>query len=43
MIVVVLFAIALGLASFVLVRTVRSNIVDGIKQSNEKQVAALAA
>lgn len=38
-----LFAVALGLASFVMVRTVRDNIVDGIKHSDQKQVAALAA
>ncbi|MFM8304399.1 MAG: sensor histidine kinase, partial [Actinomycetota bacterium] len=38
-----LFALALGLASVVLVRTVRDNIVDGIRASDQKQVAALAA
>ena len=38
-----LFAVALGLASFVMVRTVRDNIVDGIKKSDAKQVEALAA
>jgi len=37
-----LFALALGLASVVLVRTVRNNIVDGIKKSDEKQLAAVA-
>ena len=37
-----LFAIALGLASFVLVRTVRNNIVDGIRTSDQKQLAAVA-
>jgi len=37
-----LFAVALGLASFVMVRTVRDNIVDGIKKSDRKQVEALA-
>ena len=43
MIVVGLFAIALGLASFVLVRTVRNNIVDGIRTSDQQQLAALAS
>jgi signal transduction histidine kinase len=38
-----LFAIALGIASFVLVRTVRDNIVDGIRSSDEQQLAALAS
>lgn len=37
-----LFAIALGLASFVLVRTVRSDIVDGIRKTDREQLAALA-
>ena len=37
-----LFAIALGIASVVLVRTVRDNIVDGIKDSDEQQLAELA-
>jgi signal transduction histidine kinase len=37
-----LFAIALGIASVVLVQTVRDNIVDGIKRSDEQQLAALA-
>lgn len=36
------FAIALGIASVVLVRTVRDNIVDGIKKTDEQQLAALA-
>jgi signal transduction histidine kinase len=38
-----LFAVALGLASFVLVREVRSNLVDSIRRSDEQQLAALAA
>jgi signal transduction histidine kinase len=38
-----LFAVALGLASFVLVREVRSNLVDGIRTSDEQQLAALAS
>jgi signal transduction histidine kinase len=38
-----LFAVALGLASFVLVREVRSSLVNGIRSSDEKQLAALAA
>ena len=38
-----LFAVALGLASFVLVREVRSNLVDSIRSSDEQQLAALAA
>ena len=38
-----LFAVALGLASFVLVREVRSNLVDGIRHNDEQQLAALAA
>ena len=38
-----LFAVALGLASFVLVRAVRSNLVDSIRSSDEQQLAALAA
>jgi signal transduction histidine kinase len=38
-----LFAVALGLASFVLVREVRSNLVDSIRSSDEEQLAALAA
>ena len=38
-----LFAAALGLASFVLVREVRSNLVDSIRNSDEQQLAALAA
>jgi len=37
-----LFAIALGIASVVLVRTVRDNVVDGIRESDEQQLAALA-
>ena len=38
-----LFAIALGVASFVLVRTVRTNLVDSIRTSDEQQLAALAS
>ena len=38
-----LFAVALGLASFVLVREVRSNLVDGIRSNDEQQLARLAA
>jgi signal transduction histidine kinase len=38
-----LFAVALGLASFVLVREVRSNLVDGIRSNDQKQLAALAS
>jgi signal transduction histidine kinase len=38
-----LFAVALGLASFVLVREVRSNLVDSIRSSDEQQLEALAA
>jgi len=38
-----LFAVALGLASFVLVREVRSNLVDSIRSNDEKQLAALAS
>jgi signal transduction histidine kinase len=38
-----LFAVALGLASFVLVRAVRSNLVDSIRRTDEQQLAALAA
>ena len=37
-----LFAIALGIASVVLVRTVRDNVVDGIRDSDQDQLAALA-
>jgi signal transduction histidine kinase len=37
------FAIALGIASFVLVRAVRDNIVDGIRQTDQEQLAKLAA
>lgn len=37
-----LFAIALGIASFVLVRTVRANIVDGIRRTDERQLQAIA-
>lgn len=39
----VLFAVALGLASVVLVRTVRNNLVDGIRSSDQEQLAALAS
>lgn len=39
----VLFALALGLASVVLVRTVRNNIVDGIRSTDQQQLAALAS
>jgi signal transduction histidine kinase len=38
-----LFAVALGLASFVLVREVRSNLVDSIRSTDEEQLAALAS
>jgi signal transduction histidine kinase len=38
-----LFAVALGLASFVLVREVRNNLVDGIRSTDEQQLAALAS
>jgi len=38
-----LFAVALGLASVVLVREVRSNLVDSIRRTDEQQLAALAA
>jgi signal transduction histidine kinase len=37
-----LFALALGAASVVLVRTVHDNVVDGIRDSDEQQLAALA-
>ena len=37
-----LFAIALGIASVVLVRTVRNNVVDGIRSSDEQQLSELA-
>jgi signal transduction histidine kinase len=37
-----LFAITLGAASVVLVRTVRDNVVDGIRSSDEEQLAELA-
>jgi len=38
-----LFAVALGLASFVLVREVRANLVDSIRSSDKQQLAALAS
>jgi signal transduction histidine kinase len=38
-----LFAAALGLASFVLVREVRANLVDSIRSTDEQQLADLAA
>jgi len=37
-----LFAVALGLASVVLVREVRSNLVDGIRSNDRQQLEALA-
>jgi signal transduction histidine kinase len=37
-----LFALALGFASFVLVRTVRDNIVDGIRKTDQEQLQAIA-
>jgi signal transduction histidine kinase len=38
-----LFAVALGLASFVLVREVRNNLVDSIRSNDEQQLADLAS
>jgi signal transduction histidine kinase len=38
-----LFAVALGLASFVMVRAVRNNLVDGIRSTDQEQLAALAS
>ncbi|MCJ7671820.1 MAG: hypothetical protein MUP67_07195, partial [Acidimicrobiia bacterium] len=37
-----LFAVALALASFALVRSVHDNLVDEIKQTNEQQLEAIA-
>jgi signal transduction histidine kinase len=37
------FAVALGIASFALVRTVRDNIVDGIRKTDREQLAELAS
>ena len=38
-----LFAVALGLASFVLVREVRSNLVSSIRSTDQQQLEALAS
>ena len=38
-----LFAAALGVASYVLVSTVRANVIDGIQRTDEEQLQSLAA